>query len=291
MSENLVKANETKPLVIQEVDRKQLAKFLDLFGAKDIPQEEKEKFIEICIINQLNPFKREAYITSYGQGDRKQFSFITGYEVYIKRAELSGRLDGWFVETKGSVKNNDLKAIITINRKDFSKPFIHEVWYFEYVQKTREGVPTKFWNEKPVTMIKKVAMAQGFRLCFNEILGGLPYTSDELFETEILEPQIIEHIEIKPEPPKQIKPKEKIICTDEIMQKMLNTTDLSKFAKLGEKYETTPEQLEKIKQHMGILNRLQSKIKEEIESINIPEWESEVLKEYAKEIYIQLVNN
>ena len=29
-------------------------------------------------------------------------------------------------------------------------------------------------------MLKKVATAQGFRLCFPEEFGGMPYTSDEL---------------------------------------------------------------------------------------------------------------
>jgi hypothetical protein len=33
-------------------------------------------------------------------------------------------------------------------------------------------------------MIKKVAMAQGFRLCFNDELGGMPYTKEEIQETE-----------------------------------------------------------------------------------------------------------
>ena len=31
-------------------------------------------------------------------------------------------------------------------------------------------------------MIKKVAMAQAFRLCFPDELGGMPYTSDEMTE-------------------------------------------------------------------------------------------------------------
>ena len=29
-------------------------------------------------------------------------------------------------------------------------------------------------------MIKKVAIAQGFRLCFSDELGGMPYTADEI---------------------------------------------------------------------------------------------------------------
>jgi hypothetical protein len=33
-------------------------------------------------------------------------------------------------------------------------------------------------------MIKKVAMAQGFRLCFSDELGGMPYTSEELSTIE-----------------------------------------------------------------------------------------------------------
>ena len=31
-------------------------------------------------------------------------------------------------------------------------------------------------------MIKKVAMSQGFRLCFPDELGGIPYTQEEITE-------------------------------------------------------------------------------------------------------------
>jgi hypothetical protein len=103
-----------------------------------------------------------------------------GYETYIKRAERSGRLSGWNVTTDGKLDDGSLRAIITIHRNDFTHPFVHEVFYSEYVQRTKEGRPTKFWADKPYTMIKKVAMAQGFRLCFSDELGGMPYTADEL---------------------------------------------------------------------------------------------------------------
>ena len=36
------------------------------------------------------------------------------------------------------------------------------------------------WSEKPRTMLKKVCIAQAFRLCFPVELGGMPYTADEL---------------------------------------------------------------------------------------------------------------
>ena len=36
------------------------------------------------------------------------------------------------------------------------------------------------WKEKPVTMIKKVAIVQGFRMAFPDEFGGMPYTAEEL---------------------------------------------------------------------------------------------------------------
>ncbi len=153
-----------------------LISYLDSLGmTKKLTQGEKAQYLEICKAFQLNPFKREIHVSKYGDN----FSVITGYEVYIKRAERSGLLRGWKVETTGKVSDNSLKAKITIYREGWDFPFEHEVYYEEYVQRTRDGVPNRFWREKPVTMIKKVAMAQGFRLCFSDELGGMPYTADE----------------------------------------------------------------------------------------------------------------
>jgi phage recombination protein Bet len=161
----------------------------------------------------LNPFKREIYCTSYGQGEYRKTSIIIGYEVYIKRAERTGQLDGWQVVTSGSVKNQDLKATITIYRKDRKYPFIHEVDYIEYAQKTFDKktnthVINSMWSQKANTMLKKVAMSQGFRLCFADELGGMPYDSSELpgnEEREIIIATQNKKIETIQEPAKQIE--------------------------------------------------------------------------------------
>lgn len=142
---------------------------------------EEQQFIEIALAYGLNPFKREIYASKYGGS----FSIIVGFETYIKRAERSGRLSGWNVRTEGEVDyanvgKTSIRAIITIFRKDFAHPFVHEVHFEEYAQRTKDGYLNKFWREKPITMLKKVAMAQGFRLCFSDELGGLPYTSEEI---------------------------------------------------------------------------------------------------------------
>lgn len=142
---------------------------------KDLTTGEKNTYLQIAKAYNLNPFKREIHVSKYNG----QMSIITGYEVYIKRAERTGQLDGWHVETSGTVEAGDLKAVITIHRKDRKFPFTWEAYYSEYVQKTKEGNVTKFW-QKAHTMTKKIAISQGFRLCFSDELGGMPYTSDEI---------------------------------------------------------------------------------------------------------------
>lgn len=181
-----------------QVSEKEIISYLEVMGiGSGLQDNEKKMFIQIAIMNNLNPFKREIYMSAYGTGAYRKTAIITGYEVYIKRAEISGRLNGWSVEVKGKVSDSSLRAIITIHRKDFDHPFSHEVYYAEYVQRTKAGEINKFWKEKPVTMTKKVAIAQGFRMCFNEILGGLPYTKDEFLDED--QTTDVEYIEVKHE--------------------------------------------------------------------------------------------
>jgi phage recombination protein Bet len=166
------------------VDQATLLQYLKTLN-QHLSDVETNQFLQISIAYGLNPFKREIYASKYGGN----FSIVVGYETYIKRAERSGLLDGWKVTTEGSFnpsnpRSSDLKAIITIYRSDFKHPFEHEVEFAEYCQFTKEGNVTKFWKEKPITMIKKVAISQGFRLCFSDELGGLPYTKEEIGQEE-----------------------------------------------------------------------------------------------------------
>ena len=174
---------------LQITDEK-LSEYLNLYGFSNIPESEKKQFIEICRMNGLNPFKREAHISAYGEGKYRVFAVITGYEVYIRRAEESGRLEGWEapvitqcktakINRKGEISIiDDIEATITIYRADFKHPFKHSVKLSEYIQKTKDGDVTKFWLNCE-SQLKKVAISQGFRLCFNEILSTLPFTSEE----------------------------------------------------------------------------------------------------------------
>jgi phage recombination protein Bet len=167
---------------IQEIDDNKIKSYLQTMNLiQNLTEHEVQQFMEISRAFQLNPFKREIYASKYGD----QFAIIIGFEVYIKRAERSGQLLGWSVTTEGEFNSADfrkstLKGVITIHRVGWSVPFVHEVHFMEYAGIKRDGTLNKFWKEKPITMIKKVSIAQGFRLCFSDELGGLPYTKEEL---------------------------------------------------------------------------------------------------------------
>jgi len=128
---------------------------------------EKEVYMALNIIKSysLNPFKREVHIIKYGNSPAQ---VIVGYEVYLKRAERTGQLNGW------DVTADENSATCTIYRKDWDKPL---VWT---VAKAEFDKGQAIWKSMPEFMLKKVAIAQAFRLAFPDELGGMPYTREEV---------------------------------------------------------------------------------------------------------------
>src|SRR5208283_3999894 len=176
----------TQPAV-PEIRKETVLDFLKAFGlASQLTEPEKLQFIEIAQAFKLNPFKREIHVAVYGEGEYRKLSIITGYEVYLKRAERTGKLDGWKAWVEG--EGDAMKAFVEIHRKDWSEPFIHEVYWREAVQKKKDGTPSSFWTKQPKFQLKKVAISQGFRLAFPDELGGLPYDASELPDAETVVP-------------------------------------------------------------------------------------------------------
>lgn len=143
---------------------------------KDATDQELGLFLEICKRNQLDPFKREVYFIKYKKDTPA--TIVTGYETYLKRAEASGKWDGYKCWVEGT--GTDLIAKIEVYRKDWTRPFYWETYYTEAVQTKFDGSPNTFWKNKPRTMLKKVCISQGIRLAFPDEVGGLPYTNDEM---------------------------------------------------------------------------------------------------------------
>ena len=160
MSEEVVKYEGKAPAIV-EISIEDIKKFI----APNATDKELFMFMGIAKSYGLNPMKREIHFIKYGSSPGQT---VVGYETYLKRAEATGRLDGWECTTDGK------KAFVTIYRKDRGKPFKWEVDRSEF----DKGQST--WKAMPNFMLKKVAIAQAFRLCFPEELGGMPYMPEEI---------------------------------------------------------------------------------------------------------------
>lgn len=122
-------------------------------------------FMGVCKAYGLNPIKREIHFIKYGESAA---NIVVGYETYLKRAEKTGKLDGWEVKTDGKT------ATISIRRKDWKEPFVWTVERGEFDKGQAN------WKTMPNFMLKKVAIAQAFRLAFPTEMGGMPYIPEEI---------------------------------------------------------------------------------------------------------------
>lgn len=167
-------------------------------------------FLAIAKSFELNPYKREIYAIKYG-GQKMQI--VAGYETYIKRAERTGKLDGWEVK----IADDDESATITIYRKDWDHPFIWTVERAEFDKSNEAKTDKNPWVRMPRFMLKKVAIGQGFRLCFSDEIGGMPYLQEEIgagVNPDMIidgnfSAEIEEDYAYKPEPKPEPKPEKK----------------------------------------------------------------------------------
>lgn len=162
---------------------------------KGLNEQQTKQFLAVAGTFGLNPWKREVYAVTYKNKDGStDMSIVTGYETYIKRAEINPNYDGFEVEFKGGFKrgkitkqgkngswqvdalvpDGDVSCICTVYRKDRAHPIREEVFFDEYDQ------GNSMWQSKPRTMLKKVAIVSAFRKAFPFDFGGMPYTNDEL---------------------------------------------------------------------------------------------------------------
>lgn len=148
----------------------------------------------------LNPLLKQIYFvprkTNIGTPQNpnwvEKVEPIAGRDSYLTLAHRTGQFAGIesyvkiescpTLNDKGKwINEDDLVAYATVYKKGFDKPFTVSVRYTEYAQKTNKGEITKFWKEKPETMLKKVAESQVLRKAFN--ITGL-YDESELGDNE-----------------------------------------------------------------------------------------------------------
>lgn len=148
-------------------------------------------FFQLCKVQNLNPFLREAYLIKYGT---EKATIVVGKETFTKRADSLPMNDGFsagiiVIANDKQVTYREGALIVTgetllggwatAYRNDRSHPIRAEVSMKEYVRCNKEGKPTKAWQEMPATMIRKVALVQALREAYPSEFGGM-YTPEEM---------------------------------------------------------------------------------------------------------------
>jgi len=140
-------------------------------------------FIGLCRYQKLNPFLREAYLIKYGT---QPATIVTGKEAFMKRAmrakDCRGFKAGVVVQRNGDLVHTDgvippgtklVGGWAEVHREGWLFPIRVEVSFEEYVGRKNDGTPNRMWQEKPATMIRKVALVQALREAFPEDLAGM----------------------------------------------------------------------------------------------------------------------
>lgn len=152
-------------------------------GNGQVTDQDLTQFISICKYNQLNPFLNEAYLVKFGT---QPAQMIVSKEALQKRAEACETYEGF----KAGIivtRNNEIVEMegcfmlpgdtlvggwAEVHRSDRKFPFVSKVSLKEYDKKQST------WNDKPSTMVRKVAVVQALREAFPTQLGAM-YVAEE----------------------------------------------------------------------------------------------------------------
>lgn len=160
-------------------------------GNGNVSDQDLTQFICICKYNQLNPFLGESYLVKFKESPAQM---IVSKEALMKRAEANEQYEG----LQGGViviRNNEAIELegcfylptdklvggwAKVYRKDRKFPTTARIRFEEYNKKQST------WNEKPSTMVSKVAKVQALREAFPAQLGAM-YTQEEQSQIEAVE--------------------------------------------------------------------------------------------------------
>lgn len=146
-------------------------------------QQEAAVLIGIAEMRGLNPITQECYFVQ--RWDNAKRCMVWAVQVSIDamriKAEESGVYSGQdepeYEYEPGS--KTPCLARVKVWRRDWDRPSVGVARFSEYVQKTKEGVPTKFWRDMPHNQLAKCAEALALRKAFPRRLAKL-YTADEM---------------------------------------------------------------------------------------------------------------
>lgn len=149
--------------------------------------------MEIARTRGLNPLLSQVHFVERWSSAQKRNVWSTqisidGLRAIAQRTGVYGGQDEpeWVDDENGK----PIRCTVRVYRKDWERPAVGIAYFAEYVQKTKEGHPTKFWRDMPHVMIAKVAEALAIRKAFPEDTSGL-YTGDEMAQAQNADPHIV----------------------------------------------------------------------------------------------------
>jgi phage recombination protein Bet len=153
--------------------------------AKGATDQEFSVLLEIASVRRLNPLLKQIHFVKRWDGKLKREVWAAQVSIDGLRAiaERTGRYDGQD-EPEYIYENNKLVcAKVKVYRKDWGRPAVGVAHWNEFVQTTKEGGPTRFWQQMPHVMLAKCAEAAGHRKAFPEDTSGL-YIPEEMGQAE-----------------------------------------------------------------------------------------------------------
>ncbi|MEA3442546.1 MAG: phage recombination protein Bet, partial [Chloroflexota bacterium] len=150
-------------------------------------------FLKTCQSEGLDPWAKEIYLIKYDA--KSPASMVISADAYLKTAETNDNYNGHeagiiLKDTAGKLEFREGSFILPeeenklvggwakVYRKDRAKSFYAAVPISEYRKYTRDGKPSRFWNEMPASMIRKVALSHALKEAFPNRYSGI-YTTAE----------------------------------------------------------------------------------------------------------------
>ncbi len=207
---------------------------IDLYltrGNQSITKQEALLFMNVCKYNMLNPFLNEAYLIKI---DDYPAQIVIGKDAFMKRAESSEDYKGFRAgiilgrKKKGSDEIEIVEEEGTfylpgdtlyggwceVYRENRPYPIKQKVTLGEYSK--AGGIHKNTWDDKPGTMIRKVAIVQAMREAFPSQLSNL-YIEDELPAQEPDKDSNEDEIKVEPNSQELIV-KNKEVISDEVQE-------------------------------------------------------------------------
>ena len=155
---------------------------------KGCSNDEVELFLHVCKKTGLDPMMKQIYpVKRWSSAEKKEvMTCQTSIDGFRLIAERTGRYCPGKEATHIYNKEGELVSATTYVKKMTMDGTWHEVaataFYDEYVQKTKEGKVTQFWERMPHVMLAKCAESLALRKAFPADLSGL-YTSEEMSQS------------------------------------------------------------------------------------------------------------